>query len=138
MTVRFQDIQVGQAIPQLVRPPLDRVQIAMFAGASGDFNPIHIDDEQARVNRLPGIIAHGMLSMAILAQVVTNWVPQKAVRTLSARFTAMAFPGDVLTCSGVVKAKSEENGETLVDLELSAVNQRGEQTLAGQARVALS
>jgi acyl dehydratase len=137
MMVRFKDIQVGDAIPALVKPALDRVQIAMFAGATGDFNPIHIDDQAAQANKLPGIIAHGMLSMAFLGQLLTNWVPQKALRRFSTRFTAMAFPGDIITCRGVVKAKIEENGETLVDLDLSAVNQKGEQTLAGHARIAL-
>lgn len=138
MSVRFQDVQVGDTIPELVKPALDRVRIARFAGASGDFNPIHIDDAAAHANKLPGIIAHGMLSMAFLGQLLTNWVPQKALRSVSTRFTAMAFPGDVITCRGVVKAKLEEGGEKLVELELSAVNQKGEQTLAGLARVALS
>lgn len=135
--VRFHDLTVGQAIPEVVKGPLDRVQIAMYAGASGDFNPIHIDDEQARANKLPGIIAHGMLLMAFLGQAVTNWAPQQAIRSLSGRFTAMAFPGDVVTCRGIVKAKFEEDGARLVDLELSAVNQKGEQLLAGLARLAL-
>ena len=137
MTVCFNDIKVGDAIPPLVKPPLDRVRIAMFAGASGDFNPIHIDDQAAHANNLPGVIAHGMLSMAFLGQLLTGWAPRRALRGFSTRFTAMAFPGDIITCRGVVKAKFEENGEKLVELELSAVNQRGEQTLAGQARIAL-
>jgi acyl dehydratase len=135
--VRSQDVRPGASIPELVKPPLDRVQIAMFAGASGDFNPIHLDDERARANGLPGAIAHGMLSMAFLGQVLTEWVPQSAIRSFSSRFTAMVFPGDTLACRGVVKAVHEENGETLVDLDLSATNQHGAQTLAGTARVAL-
>jgi acyl dehydratase len=83
------------------------------------------------------VIAHGMLSMAFLGQALTGWVPQTAIRSFSARFTAMAFPGDTITCKGVVVARQVENGETLLDLELSAVNQDGRQTLAGNARVAL-
>ncbi|CAA7612284.1 MaoC family dehydratase [Magnetospirillum sp. SS-4] len=138
MTVRFQDISVGDAIPDLVKPVITRTQLALFAGASGDHNPIHLDDEQARNGGLPGVIAHGMLSMAFLGQVLTNWAPQKAVRSYSARFTAMAFPGDTITCKGVVKAKGEEAGEAYVDLDITALNQKGEQTLAGQARIALS
>lgn len=135
MTVRFADIAVGDSIPELTKPPIDRTQLALFAGASGDHNPIHLDDEQARAGGLPGVIAHGMLSMAFLGQVLTGWVPQSAIRSFSARFTAMAFPGDTIVCKGVVTAKSEDGN--LVDLELSAVNQHGKQTLAGAARVAL-
>lgn len=137
MTVRFADIAVGDRIPELAKTPIDRTQLALFAGASGDHNPIHLDDEQARAGGLPGVIAHGMLSMAFLGQVLTNWVPQSAIRSFSARFTAMAFPGDTIVCSGVVTAMSSEGGESVVDLDLSAVNQHGKQTLAGAARVAL-
>jgi acyl dehydratase len=138
MQVRFQNIQVGDAIPELVKPVIDRTQLALFAGASGDHNPIHLDDEQARAGGLPGVIAHGMLSMAFLGQVLTGWVPQKSIRSYSARFTAMAFPGDTITCRGVVKAKGEDNGQAYVDLDITAVNQRGEPTLSGLARIALS
>jgi acyl dehydratase len=137
MTIHFVDVAVGDNIPDLTKPPIDRTQLALFAGASGDHNPIHLDEEQARSGGLPGVIAHGMLSMAFLGQVLTDWVPQTAIRSFSARFTAMAFPGDTITCKGVVTAKSEENGEMVVDLDLSAVNQNGKQTLAGSARIAL-
>jgi acyl dehydratase len=137
MTVRLADLAVGESLPDMAKPPITRTQLALFAGASGDHNPIHLDDEQARSGGLPGVIAHGMLSMAFLGQALTGWVPQTAIRSFSARFTAMAFPGDTITCKGVVVARQEENGETLVDLELSAVNQDGRQTLAGNARVAL-
>lgn len=137
MTVRLADLTVGESLPDLAKPPITRTQLALFAGASGDHNPIHLDDEQARSGGLPGVIAHGMLSMAFLGQALTGWVPQTAIRSFSARFTAMAFPGDTITCKGVVVARQVENGETLLDLELSAVNQDGRQTLAGNARVAL-
>ena len=135
MTLRFEDLRVGEAIPELVSPPLDRVQIAMYAGASGDFNPIHIDDDQARRTGLPGIIAHGMLPMALLGRLLTGWVPQRAIRDYSVRFTAMAFPGDSITRRGVVKAKNEAGKR--VELELTAVNQRGEPIIAGSAHIVL-
>jgi acyl dehydratase len=137
MTVCFQDLRVGDNIPELVTPTIDRVQIVMFAGASGDFNPIHFDDERARGNGLPGIIAHGMLSIAILGRLLTNWVPITAVRSFSVRFNAMVFPGDMLTCGGVVKTKTEQSGEQLVELDLSVINQRREPTLIGNAWIAL-
>jgi acyl dehydratase len=139
MSVRFEDIAIGDAIPELVKGPISRTQLALFAGASGDHNPIHLDDAEARAGGLPGVIVHGMLSMAFLGQMLTNWVPSAAVRSFSARFTATAVPGDTLTCRGVVKAKTNglADGQKLVELEISAVNQRGEQTLAGTATVAL-
>lgn len=136
-TVRYDDLSVGDAIPDLVLPPISRLQLALFAGASGDHNPIHVDDEQARGGGLPGVIAHGMLNMAFLGRVVTAWVPQRAIRSLSTRFAAMAFPGDVVTCKGVVANKTEANGEKLVELTLTAENQKGDKLLVGAATVAL-
>lgn len=133
----FEDIRVGEAIPALTKPAIGPVQLALFAGASGDHNPIHLDEQAAKAGGLPGVIAHGMLSMAFLGQLLTGWVPQRAIRAFQARFSAMAFPGDVITCKGVVTAKREAEGEKLVDLEITAENQRGEKTLVGQATVAL-
>ena len=134
---RFEQISVGDSIPQLSLPPIDKVGLAMYAGASGDFNPIHLDEDQATANGLPGIIAHCMLSMALLGRVLTEWVPQRNIRSFSTRFVAMAVLGDVITCKGTVTAKSEEGGEKLVDLALTAENQKGEKTLVGTARVAM-
>lgn len=134
---RFEQISVGDSIPQLSLPPIDKVGLAMYAGASGDFNPIHLDEDQATANGLPGIIAHGMLSMALLGRVLTQWVPRRNIRSFSTRFVAMTLLGDVITCKGTVTAKSEEGGEKLVDLALTAENQKGEKTLVGTARVAM-
>lgn len=137
--VSYEEVSVGDTIPELSLPPINKVGLAMYAGASGDFNPIHLDEEQALANGLPGIIAHGMLNMALLARMLTDWVPQSRLREFSTRFTAMAFPGDVLTCRGTVTAmESAENGaENIVALEISMENQAGEKVLAGKARVAL-
>lgn len=137
MEPRFDTIQVGDAIPALTKPAIGPVQLALFAGASGDHNPIHLDETAAKAGGLPGVIAHGMLSMAFLGQVLTGWVPQRRIRGFSTRFAAMAFPGDVITCRGTVAAKRESGGEKLVDLEITAENQKGEKTLIGQATVAL-
>jgi len=83
-------------------------------------------------------IAHGMLNMAVLGRVVTAWVPPRAVRGLSTRFAAMAFPGDVVTCKGTVASKTEAGGEKLVELALTAENQKGDKLLVGAATVALA
>lgn len=137
-SVRFDGINVGDSIPSLVKPPITRLQLALFAGAACDHNPIHVDDSAARAGGLPGVIAHGMLTMAFLGQLVTNWVPQRSIRSLNARFVAMAFPGDVITCTGRVTGKAAVDGENIVELELAAENQKGEKIQVGKATVALS
>jgi acyl dehydratase len=134
---RFEDIKVGDVIPPLTKPAITHLQLALYAGAGADHNPIHVDEEAAKAGGLPGIIAHGMLPLGFLGQLLTQWVPQKQVRSLSARFVAMGFPGDVITCSGRVSGKREQNGEKLVDLEIAAQNQKGENIQLGKATVAL-
>lgn len=133
----FSDIEVGAEIPALSRGPLSRTDLALFAGASGDHNPIHLDDAEAKAGGLPGVIVHGMLMMAVLGQSLSGWVAQSRVRAFSNRFAAMAAPGDTITCSGKVTAKRQEGGENLVDLEIIAQNQKGDVLLKGDATVAL-
>lgn len=139
--VRFSEISVGDEIPPLTLPPIETAQLARYAEVGGDDNPIHVDQAAARATGLPGIIAHGMLTMALLARMLTDWVPQSNLREFSTRFTAMVFPGDVLTCRGTVTAKeSAKDGGgdgNMVGLEISMENQAGEKVLAGKARVAL-
>jgi len=130
----FESIAVGDQIPVLSKPAVDRVQLALFAGASADHNPIHIDDEAARAGGLPGVIVHGMLNMAFLGQVLTNWVPQSQLREFGTRFAAMAFPGDVITCRGTVAEKDE--AARTARLDITAENQNGDILLSGSATVA--
>jgi acyl dehydratase len=136
--IQFDNIKVGDAIPSLTKPAISHLQLALYAGAGADHNPIHVDDAAAKAGGLPGIIAHGMLPLGFLGQLLTQWVPQRQVRSLSARFVAMAFPGDVITCSGKIAAKREEAGEKLVDVEIAAQNQKGENIQLGKATVALT
>lgn len=136
--VRFEDIKVGDAIPAMTKPAISHLQLALYAGAGADHNPIHVDEEAAKAGGLPGIIAHGMLPLGFLGQLLTQWVPQRQLRSLSARFIIMAFPGDVITCSGRITGKREAAGEKLVDLEIAAQNQAGETIQSGKATVALT
>ena len=136
--VHFDDIKVGDAIPALTKPAISHLQLALYAGAGADHNPIHVDEAAAKAGGLPGIIAHGMLPLGFLGELLTQWVPQKQVRSLSARFVAMAFPGDVVTCSGRIAGKREEAGEKLVEVEIVAQNQKGETIQSGKATVALT
>ena len=136
-TVKFDDIEIGAAIPELVRTAFTRDNLRDFAAASGDHNPIHLDDGAARATGLPGVIIHGMFNMATLGRLLTNWIPQARVKKFSTRFTAMAFPGDQVTCSGVVTGKTSGDGENTVDLDIAAHNQNGDRLLSGKATVAL-
>jgi acyl dehydratase len=135
--ILFKDIKVGGAIPSITKPAITHLQLALYAGAGADHNPIHVDAEAAKAGGLPGIIAHGMLPLGFLGQLLTQWVPQTQLRSLSARFVAMAFPGDVITCSGKITRKREAAGEQLVDLDIAVQTPRGENIQLGKATVAL-
>ena len=134
----FDALQVGDSIPTLELPPLTRLTLALYCGASGDHNPIHVDVDFARSAGMPDVIAHGMLSMAWLGRLVTQWVPQTALRDLSVRFAAMTQVGERITCSGEVVEKYEVHGERRVRLNLSTRNEHGQVKLAGEAVVALN
>ncbi|MFZ3025211.1 MaoC family dehydratase [Pseudomonas sp.] len=138
MTAQFSDIQVGDEITLLKLRPVNRTTLALYAGASGDHNPIHIDLDFARKARMPDVFAHGMLSAAYLGRLLTQWVPQSQVRSLSIRFTGITQLGHIPTCTGKVVEKFEKAGEKRVRLQLRCANQYGEEKLAGEAVVALA
>ena len=133
----FDSVQVGDAIPPFETPPLSRLTLALYCGASGDHNPIHVDIDFAKAAGMPDVIAHGMLSMAWLAHVLTRWVPQTALREYNVRFAAMTQVGERITCAGKVVGKFERDGERCVRLELSTTNADGQVKLTGDAVVAL-
>lgn len=135
--VRFDEVKVGDELPVLELPPLSRLTLALYCGASGDHNPIHVDVDFAREAGMPDVFAHGMLSMAWLSRCVTNWVPQTALRELQVRFAAITHVGERIRCTGSVIEKFELNGEHRVRLTLSTTNESGVVKLAGEAVVAL-
>ncbi|MEL6977149.1 MAG: MaoC family dehydratase [Pseudomonadota bacterium] len=130
-------LQPGATLPPLNVGPITRADLALYAGASGDHNPIHIDIDFAKAAGLPDVIAHGMLSMAFLARLVTNWAPQPALRALSTRFTAMTQVGAEIKCEGRVTERFEADGETRLRLALTAKDQSGAVTLDGEAVIAI-
>lgn len=130
-------IEVGTEIPPLQLAPISRFTLALFAGASGDHNPIHIDSDFAKKAGMPDVFAHGMLSMAYLGRMLTNWQPQMQLRKFSNKFSAITNLRDVITCSGKVVDVFEQNGETLARCEIQAIKAGGEQTLIGVAVVAV-
>ncbi|MFV0934181.1 MaoC family dehydratase [Pseudomonas jessenii] len=137
-TVQYSQIQIGDEVPLLKLQPVNRTTLALYCGASGDHNPIHIDLDFARKARMPDVFAHGMLSAAYLGRLLTNWVAQKQIRSLSMRFTGITQLGHVPTCSGKVVEKFEKDGEQLVRLAIRCGNQYGEDKLIGEAVVALA
>ena len=130
------DIQVGSEMPALAKPPIKQIQLTRYAGASGDFNPIHQDAAFAKEAGMGDVFAHGMLSMGFVAQSVTDWLGVGSVRKLNVRFAAIVRLGDVVTCRGKIVAKrppKDGDGPYLVDLELWAENQKGEKVITGKA-----
>lgn len=131
----FDEVKLGDPLPALEKPPITKKQLVMYAGASGDFNPIHYDDPFAREGGHPQVIAHGMLSMGFFGELVGAIAGPGAVRRISARFKAVTYPGDVITCSGEIVEKHEEAREVVI--RLIARNQSGAVTLEGSATVGL-
>jgi acyl dehydratase len=135
--VYFDDVKVGDALPPLVKPAIQQIQLTRYAGASGDFNPIHQDAEFARAAGMADIFAHGMLSMGFVAQAVTDWAGAGNVRRIGVRFAALVRLKDVVTCRGRVLSTSIKDGLNLVELEIWADNQRAEKIVTGRAIVSL-
>lgn len=136
-TPRFDELQVGDALPPLALPPIDRTTLALFAGASNDHNPMHIDIDFARRGGMPDVFAHGMLSMAYLGRLLTQWVDQRRIRQVNARFAGITHLADQITCTGKVLEKFEADGERRVKLEIQTANQDGQVKIVGDATVAL-
>jgi acyl dehydratase len=131
----FDEVAAGEELPVLVKEAVSRVQLARYAGASGDFNPIHLDEPYAQAAGMGGVIAHGMLSMAFLAEAVTRWSGPASVARIEARFKAIVRPGDSLTVRGSVVEKNE--ADRTVRLKLTCENQDGVTVTEGAAVVRL-
>ena len=114
-------------------PALTRTMFVKYAGASGDFNPMHHDDTIASQVGNPSVFGHGMLTMGLAARVVKDWFGPEAIRRLQVRFAKQVWPGDVLTATAMVTGTREENGEQVADLEITVVNQDGVQSIVGSA-----
>ncbi len=135
--IYHEDVRAGQELPPLVKGPIQQIQLTRYAGASGDFNPIHQDDEFARAAGMGGVFAHGMLSMGFVAQAVTDWAGVGTVRKIGVRFAGLVRLKDIVTCKGRVLARSSKDDAHTVDLEIWAENQKGEKVVTGRATVAL-
>lgn len=125
-------VAVGDHAPARTHT-LTRTDLVMYAGASGDFNPMHTDDLAARAAGLPSVFGHGMLSMGLLGSAITDYVGVGNLRSYKVRFTKQTWPDEVLTTSVVVTGTREVDGETLIDLDVSLANADGQVKVAGEA-----
>ncbi len=134
----YEDIHVGDDMPELVKGPLQKLQHVMYAGASGDFNPLHTDDDFARaVGMKNGVIAHGMLIMGFVGQAITGWVPKKYLKKFGVRFSGMTKPGSTISITGKVLDKRVENGENIIFCEVVARDENEDVKIIGHFEASL-
>lgn len=135
----FADAMPGDTLPQVTFGPVTRRMLALYAGASGDHNPVHIDLDFARGAGLDDVFVHGMLSMGVLARVVTGWAGVERLVSLSNRFMAITPVGAVLTCSGTISERFEINGiahlRVSLSTDIATPDGRTARSLAGEAVV---
>lgn len=134
-TPRYDEVQVGDVLPALDLPPINRTTLALFAGASGDHNPIHIDTDFARKAGMPDVFAHGMLGMAWLGRLLTNWAPQSGLRRFDVRFQGITHLANAISCSGRVVEKRDADRSVRIAMQSS--NQHGQTKIAGDAWISL-
>lgn len=134
MALSAAKLTVGDTHEAVVVEDLKRTQIVQYAGASGDFNPLHTDELFATAAAgNPSVFAHGMLTMGMTGKMLTDWVGADRVTLFGGRFTGQVWPGDTLTAAATVQAIRAEDGEHFVDVTISTVNQGGRNVFSGHA-----
>ncbi|MEI7770052.1 MAG: MaoC/PaaZ C-terminal domain-containing protein [Chloroflexales bacterium] len=136
-TPYYEDVQIGQALPELELPPLSAADLARYAEASGDHNPLHTDDAHARAAGLDGVIAHGMLVMGQIGRVAAALAGPVDLRSLDVRFRDKTRPGEALRCGGAITARYERDGQGIVEAELWARGPDGSVKASGSLVAAL-
>ena len=131
------EMKVGDAIPELTIDRVSRQTLALYAGASGDHNPIHIDTDFTREAGVGDVFAHGMLVMAWLGRALTDFAPQSALRSWGVRFAAITQVGARIRCTGTVTERFEQDGERRLRLDIAATDEHGDVKLRGEAVVAV-
>jgi acyl dehydratase len=133
----YEDVQVGDAIPALVKSPMTHLRLVRYAGASGDFNPLHTDPKVGVEIGTGGIIAHGMLIMGFVGQLLSDYAGPGALRKFGVRFKGMTHLDDEITCTGTITEKYEVDGEGRIAGKVQAVDQNGDVKVAGTFIAAL-
>jgi len=129
--VYYEDVQVGDAIPKLTTSSVSHLQLVRYAGASGDFNPLHTDPKIGEMIGTGGIIAHGMLIMGFVGRMLSDYVGPTALRKFGVRFKGMTHLDDVITCTGTITQKYEADGETRIAGKVQAADQNGDLKVSG-------
>lgn len=135
--INLASIAIGDELPVLVKPAITRATLAYFCGASNDHNPIHVDADFARAAGKEDVFAHGMLDMAYMGQLLTNWVPQQSIICFEVKFKAIVYVGDQITCHGVVDEVIETDDGVELKISLKAENQHHDIKLTGQAIISV-
>lgn len=130
--IEYDKIEVGNELPSITAGPITHADLVRYAGASGDFNPIHNDKEFAISVGLDGTIAHGMYVMAQVGRFCTDWADQRQIKFFGIKFKRMTKLGQTLTCKGKVKRKKEVDGEKLITVDVEAVDETGEVKAGGE------
>lgn len=134
MALRASNLKVGDTHKERLVDDLTRTQIVQYAGASGDYNPVHTDEVFAtKVAGFPSVFAHGMLTMGMTGKMLTNYVGDGRLTKFGVRFTRQVFPGDTLDAKATVKEIGKEGGQYFVVLDVETVNQNGEIVVSGYA-----
>lgn len=131
-------VKIGDTIPPFTGPPISRTTLALYAGASGDHNPMHIDSDFAKKAGETDVFAHGMLNMGYLSRAVLGYAPQSHIRSYGVRFQSIVRVGESVTCTGKVTELFEKDGEKRARVELVAITTTGRVALSGEAVVALA
>ena len=137
MAAKWESVNVGDELPKYVHEKVTRTDLVKYAGASGDYNPMHHDETLAKAVGLPSVFAHGMFSMGLLSNVLVNWAGAGSVKSFYVQFRAITWPDDKITCTGKVTGKREEAGAKLVDVELQCETKPGTRTISGSATLSL-
>jgi len=134
MTLKAVDVKPGNTHTQVVAEDLSRTQIVQYAGASGDYNPLHTDEPFARdVAGYPGVFAHGMLTMGLTGRALTDWVGDGRLLEYGVRFTAQVWPGDTLTVTATVREVGSRDEVPVATIDIVTSNSRGETVVTGTA-----
>ncbi len=129
--IKFDQVKVGDQIPAFVIEGVTRPDFVRYAGASGDFVPLHYDQTFVEAAGIPTVFAQGMFTAGLLSKALTDYVGIGQVRRFKVRFATRVWPGDTVTCRGKVTNKTEHNGEKIIEGDLEVVNQKGEPAIRG-------
>ena len=136
--IKFDSVRVGDEIPEYVVDGVTRPDFVRYAGASGDFVPLHYDQTFVEAANIPTVFAQGMFTAGLLSHCLTDYVGAGQVRKFKVRFATRVWPGDIVNCKGKITGKREANGEKLVDGDLEVTNQKGEAAIKGSFSAAVA